>query len=349
MIGKKITDYTGQYKWRALLIACLGSLVGVINGSTLIIALPTMMVKLNTTLIGVMGVLIVYMVILTILSPACGRFADMHGRKRIYLAGMATFTIGSLLCAFSADLPQLLLFRVVQAIGGAILVANGSIIVADAFPRHELGRAMGVLSMIIAAAFVLGPILGGVLTMIDWRLNFLFNVPFGVAAVIAGWFWLKDVVPIKEVERFDYLGMALFTVALVGLLGYVTVGFLVGFFSPMMLGILAFGSLGFVTFYNREKVFSHPLLDLSLFKIRTFTYGQFSNLLNAIARGAVMILLILYFQGVRGYDPFWASILTAPLAVGIVISGPIGGSLSDRHGSRLISTGGLAISLIGLA
>jgi MFS family permease len=124
-------------------IASLGTLVGILNASTLVIALPTMMVNLKTDLVGVMWVLISYMLLITILAPACGRLADMYGRRNLYIAGLAIFTLGSLLCGFAADISGLIAFRVVQAVGGAILIANGVIIVVDAFPKHELGKPWG--------------------------------------------------------------------------------------------------------------------------------------------------------------------------------------------------------------
>jgi EmrB/QacA subfamily drug resistance transporter len=336
------------YKWTALAVASLGTLVGILNASTLIIALPTMMIKLNTSLVGVMWVLIVYMLILTILAPACGRLADIYGRKQLYVLGIAVFTVGSLLCGLAADVTQLIGFRVIQAIGGAFLVANGTVIVVDAFPKWELGKAMGILSMIMAAAFVVGPILGGVLTMIDWRLNFFFNVPIGLIAMYFAHTRLREVKEFSGAEPFDYTGMVLFTVAFVALAVYGSAGVLVGFTSLPMLASLAVGIISLAGFFSHERSTRYPLIDLSLFRIRIFSFGQISALLNAIARGAVMMLLILFFQGPKGYDPFWASILISPLAIGLVITGPLGGSLSDKYGSRLISTAGLIVSMVGL-
>ncbi|MEN6518037.1 MAG: MFS transporter [Methanospirillum sp.] len=339
-----------QYKWIALLVTSLGTLGGVLNGSTLIIALPTMMRALNTTLIGVMAPLIVYMLITTITAPFWGRLADLHGRKRLYLIGLVLFTLGSFLCGLSVDIVQLTGFRVVQALGGSILIANSVIIITDAFPLGELGRANGILSMIMAAAFVVGPILGGVLTLVDWRLNFFFNLPIGLAALYLGARHLREpTLPRRSAARFDYAGMGLFTIAVVSLLAYVGIGFIPGFLSPAMLAILAIFLVSLALLIRRETRIADPLIDLSLFRIRIVRYGQLSAFLNSIARGAVMILLILYFQGVRGLDPLTASILIAPLAIGLVVMGPIGGTLSDRYGSRLISTTGLAISLVGLA
>ncbi|WAI01558.1 DHA2 family efflux MFS transporter permease subunit [Methanogenium organophilum] len=347
MLTETTTD-NQRYKWIALAIASLGSLLGVLNSTTLIIALPTLMLDLNTTLVGVMWTLIAYMLVLTILAPASGRLADIYGRKKLYVFGIIAFTIASLLCGVAADITQLIIFRIIQAIGGAILVANSTLLVVDAFPHYELGRAMGILSVIMAAAFVVGPILGGVLTLIDWRLNFFINLPIGIAVAYIAHTRLREV---KEfsVEPFDLVGMLLFAVAFVALTVYLGVAVLVGPLSVLMLAVLAVGIISLVAFIRWELTSSHPLIDLSLFKIRIFAFGQASVFLNAIARGAVMILLILFFQGLRGYDPLMASILIAPMAIGLIVGGPIGGSLSDKYGSRLISTIGLIISLVGLA
>lgn len=337
-----------RYKWVALTVASLGTLVGILNASTLIIALPTMMVGLDTTLVNVMWVLIAYMLVMTILAPASGRLADMYGRKKIYIFGLVTFTIASLLCGIAADVFQLIGFRVFQAIGGAIIVANGTIIVADAFPKHELGRAMGILSMIMAGTFAIGPVIGGFLTLIDWRLNFFLNIPIGVFASYYAFKNLKEVQEFSGLEPFDLMGMVLFAVAFLSLTVYGSAAIMVGLFDPLMLALLCIGLITLFGFIRQELTFPYPMIDLSLFKSRIFLFGQSSAFINAIARGAVMMLLILFFQGLQGYDPLIASILVMPMAIGIVISGPLGGSLSDRYGSRLITTLGLGISLVGL-
>ncbi len=328
-----------SYKWTALSVASLGTLVGVLNASTLIIALPTMMVKLNTDLFGIMWVLIIYMLFMTILAPAWGRLADIYGRKKLYVYGLAVFTVGSLLCGLAANINQLIAFRVLQAVGGSMLVSNGTIIVTDAFKRTELGKAMGILSMIMAAAFVVRPILGGFLTMIDWMLNFFINVPIGIITTLWAHYKLKEVAELPKGETFDLKGMVLFTIAFLTSMIYLTAGFVLGLTSLPMLLSLVIAIVSFAAFLGVEKRAIYPLMDLNLFKIRIFSYGQLSAFLNSIARGAVMILLILFFQGPWGYDPLMASILTIPLAIGLAITGPIGGVLSDKYGSRIISTG----------
>lgn len=349
--NRKISPHSisdDQYKWVALTVASLGTMVGILNASTLIIALPTMMVDLNTTLVNVTWVLIVYMLFMTILAPACGRLADTYGRRNIYIFGLGIFTVSSLLCGIAADVTQLIGFRVIQAIGGAIIVSNGTIIIADAFPRHELGRAMGILSMIMAATFVVGPIIGGFLTMISWRLNFFLNIPIGLYAGYYAWKQLKEVHEFAGTESFDLKGMLFFAIAFITLTIYGSAGFLFGLANPPMLAVLVIGILSLWAFIRQEQSCASPMIDLTLFKEKIFLFSQMSAFINAVARGAVMMLLILFFQGLRGYDPLMASILVAPLAIGLVITGPIGGSLSDRYGSRSITTLGLIISLVGL-
>ncbi len=339
---------TDGYKWTALTVTSLGMLVGILNASTLIIALPTMMVKLNTDLFGIMWVLISYTLLLTILAPAWGRLADIYGRKELYVYGLAVFTVGSLLCGLAANINQLIAFRVLQAVGGSMLVANGTIIVTDAFKKKELGKAMGILSMIMAAAFVVGPILGGYLTIIDWRLNFFINVPIGIITTIWAHYKLKEIAELPKGQTFDLKGMVLFSIAFLASMIYLTAGFIIGLLSIPMLLSLFIAIISFAGFLHVEKHLNNPLISLDIFKIRIFSYGQLSAFLNSIARGAVMILLILFFQGPKGYDPLTASILTIPLAIGLAITGPIGGMLSDKYGSRMISTVGLVISLVGL-
>lgn len=353
MTGSEVEpgDLPGEnhgYRGVALTIAVLGGLVGVLNESTLIVALPTIMTDLHANLLEVTWVLIVYLLLITILAPVWGKLADTRGRRKLYVFGLVTFTLGSLLCSLSATIFQLTLFRVVQGLGGSVIVTNGTILVTDAFRKEELGRAMGILSMIIAAAFVIGPILGGFLTIVDWRWNFYFNIPVGVVAAVWGWRSLRDPILPTTSQRFDFLGLILFSISFLSVMIYVSAGFLLGLLSPPMLVLLSLGFLAGAAFVHHENRIESPLIDLRLFRIRIYAFAQVSAFINSIARGAILILLILFFQGVRGYDPFTASILIAPFAIGFVITGPIGGILSDRFDSRYVSTGGLIISFVGL-
>lgn len=323
-------------------------MLGLLNASTLIIALPTIMVKLHADLISMMWVLIGYLLVLTILAPGWGRLADIYGRRNLYIFGLAMFTFGSLLCGLSETVSQLIAFRIVQAIGGSLIVANSTVIVADSFKRSELGKAMGINSMIIAATFAFGPILGGFLTIIDWRWNFFFNVPIGILITIWAYFQLREVVELPSGQRLDIPGMVMLTITLLSFLSMLTIGFLSNSSNLIFILLLALTLGNFGAFIHVERKVKYPLIDFHLFRIRVFSYGQISSFLNSIARGAVMLPLILFFQGPRGYDPLTASILILPMAIGIAITGPIGGVFSDKYGSRGIATLGLGISLIGL-
>jgi len=184
--------------------------------------------------------------------------------------------------------------------------------------------------------------------MIDWRLNFFFNVPIGIVAAYYAQTRLREVEEFSGAEPFDTRGMLLFTIAFVALTVYGSAGILFGYLSFPMMATLLIGIVALAGFFRHELRTPTPLIDLTLFRIRIFAFGQLSAFLNAIARGAVMMLLIIFFQGPKGYDPLWASILISPLAIALIVTGPLGGSLSDRYGSRLISTGGLVIATVGL-
>ncbi|MDP4138121.1 MAG: MFS transporter, partial [Bacillota bacterium] len=200
-----------DYKWIALSCTTLGALFSVLSGSTLIIALPVIMKDLHASMNVIMWTVMIYMLVLTILVPSIGRVADMVGRKKLYISGFIVFTIGSLLCGLSTAGWQLLVFRFIQSIGGSLLVANSTPIVADAFPKNELGKAMGINGMIISVASVIGPILGGAFINIGWRYIFYINIPIGLIGTIWAAIQLKELDVLPEKQKFDWSGTMTFT------------------------------------------------------------------------------------------------------------------------------------------
>ena len=200
-----------DYKWTALSCTTLGALFSVLSGSTLLIALPVIMKDLNASMSVVTWTIMGYMLVMTILVPSIGRMADMVGRKKLYVTGFAVFTLTSLLCAFSQSGVQLLIFRMLQAIGGALMVANSTAIVADAFPKKELGKALGINSMVISIASVAGPILGGFLIGIGWRSIFYINIPIGVIGTLWAFYQLKETSTTSEKQKFDLTGTLTFS------------------------------------------------------------------------------------------------------------------------------------------
>lgn len=337
-----------EYKWIALSCTTLGALFSVLSGSTLIIALPAIMKDLNAGMDIIIWTVMIYMLVLTILVPSIGRVADMIGRKKLFLSGFMVFTIGSALCGFSASGIELLLFRFIQSIGGALLVANSTPIVADAFPKKEFGKAMGINGMVISVASVIGPILGGAFIGIGWRYIFYINIPIGIIGTIWGALQLKELDVLPERQKFDWPGTVTFTIGITALLLGLTFGGFYGWARADVIASFAAALLFLAAFIIIETRVKQPMLDLSLFKTRPLAFAYTSNLLNGVARGAVTFLLVFYFQGIKAYDPVIAGILLAPFAVSMMIMAPISGWLSDRIGSRGLSAAGLLVSAVGL-
>lgn len=337
-----------DYKWTALSCTSLGAMLSVLSSSTLIIALPDIMKELHASMNTIIWTVMIYMLAITIFVPSIGRIADMIGRKKLFVSGFIIFTVGSMLCGFSETAWQLIFYRFVQSIGGALLLAVSTPIVADAFPRGELGKALGINGMIISVASVIGPILGGAFVSIGWRWIFYINLPIGIMGSIWAWSQLKEVERLPEKQKFDWLGTLFFTIGMLSLLVALTLGGFKGWLNSSTVMLFALAIFFMLAFIQIENKIDQPMLDLSLFKTRILAFAFTSNLLNGIARGAITFLLVFYFQGIKGIDPVMAGILLSPFAVSMMIMAPISGRLSDRYGSRVLSSLGLLISALGL-
>lgn len=337
-----------QYKWVALSCTSLGALFSVLNGTMLIIALPAIMKDLNAGMGIVMWIIMSYMFAITIFVPAIGRIADMIGRKKLYVSGSIIFTLGSLLCAFSHTGAELLLFRLFQAVGGSLLVANSAPIVTDAFPKGELGKAMGINSMVISVASVIGPILGGLLLSFGWRSIFLINVPFGIIVSIWAGIQLKELDVLPQHQTFDWKGTVTFSIGMLAFLLALSFGGFIGWTNKYLFILYLITIIFSVLFLHIENNEEQPMIDLKLFKTKVLAFAYGSSLLNGISRGAVNFLLVFYLQGVKGMDPIIAGIMMAPFAISMMVMAPISGWLSDKYGSRILSSVGLLISSIGL-
>lgn len=337
-----------NYKWYALSCTTLGALLSVLNSNTLLIALPVIARALHASLETIIWTLMIYMLAVTVLVPAIGRVADIMGRKKLYVSGFALFTVASLLCGLVQSGGQLVAARFIQSVGGSLMLANSTAIVTDAFPKRQLGRALGINSMVIGAASVIGPILGGILTGWNWRWIFFFNVPLGIIGTLWAAIQLREIIDLPQGQHFDWLGTLIFTIGFTFILLALTFGDMVGWRTPWIVASLVGGSLFLLLFIYIENHMDQPMLDLSLFRRRLLAAAYASNLLNGIARGAVTFLLIFFFQGIWGIDPLWAGILLTPFALAMMFVAPVSGILSDRYGSRELSSLGLAVSAIGL-
>jgi MFS family permease len=300
-----------------------------------------------------------YLVVSSVLIVSLGRLGDIYGRVRIYNLGFVIYTVASLLLAVDWMTGQsgalyLVVFRVVQGIGGACLLANAAAIITDAFPANQRGMALGINNTVGVSGMFVGLILGGLLAPIDWRLVFLISVPVGLFGTV--WAYLKlEERSEPKAAKIDWWGNLTFALGLILAMVAVTYGIrpyggsATGWGSPRVLALLAGSVVSLVAFAVIERRVEEPMFRLPLFRIRAFTFGTLSTFLAAVARGGLMFMLIIWLQGIwlplHGFDytetPLWAGIYMLPLTVGMLFAGPLSGYLSDRYGARPFATGGM--------
>lgn len=356
-----------HYKWLALSNTTLGMLMATINASIVIISLPAIFegIGLNPLEAGnvsyLLWMLMGYMLVSAVLVVTFGRLGDMYGRVRIYNLGFVVFSVASI--ALSLDpfsggpgATWLILWRLVQGVGGAMLFANSTAILTDAFPAHRRGMALGVNQVAAIAGSFIGLIIGGLLAVIDWRAVFLVSVPIGIIGTIWSYVSLKEV-GARNPGKLDWPGNITFALGLSALLTAITYGIqpygdsTTGWTNPWVLGGIVGGILLLVAFVFIELRSSAPMFDMRLFRIRAFAMANLAGLLAAIGRGGLQFMLIIWLQGIwlplHGYayadTPLWAGIYMLPITIGFLIAGPISGTLSDRFGARLFATAGLLI------
>jgi MFS family permease len=353
------------YKWIALSNTTLGVLLATLDVSITLIAMPDIFRGIHldplvpSNSFYLLWMILGYMVVASVLIVSLGRLGDMFGRVRIYNLGFLIYTIASLLLTIDwmtgrAGATYLIVFRIVQGIGGACLLANSSAIITDAFPVNQRGMALGINNIVGVSGMFVGLVLGGLLAPVDWRLVFLISVPVGVFGTV--WAYLKLEERSEPRRRpIDWWGNVTFAVGLVCIMVAVTHGIRpygshpTGWGSPTTISLLASGAACLVAFVFVEKRVPDPMFRLDLFRIRAFTFGTASTFLSAVARGGLMFMLIIWLQGLwlplHGYDftstPLWAGIYMLPLTIGMLVAGPTSGYLSDRFGARPFATGGM--------
>ncbi len=357
-----------HYKWVALSNTTLGILSATVNGSIVIISLPAIFrgIHLNPLTPGnisyLLWMLMGYLLVSAVLVVTLGRLGDMYGRVRMYNLGFAIFGLAALALPFDpftgpSGAMWLILWRVVQAVGGSMLMANSPAILTDAFPPDQRGTAMGINQVAGISGSFIGLILGGVLAAVDWRLVFLVSVPIGIGGTIWSYLSLRET-GVRTKARIDWLGNLTFAFGLVGILVGITYGIqpygghTMGWTSPLVLTGLLGGTALLAAFCVIELRVKQPMFDLHLLRIRPFAAGSAATLLASIARGGLQFMLILWLQGIwlvlHGYNyvdtPLWSGIYLLPLTFGFVVSGPVSGWLSDKHGARAFASGGLLVS-----
>jgi EmrB/QacA subfamily drug resistance transporter len=338
-----------NYKWWALSCTSLGMLLAATNSGTLIIALPDLERSLHASLLVLVWVILAYLIAATVLVLMAGRLSDLFGRKRAYVGGFLVFAVASLGAGFSSDATVLILWRVLQGIGSSFIFANSAALVTDAFPKEELGLAMGANTMVAAIGLVLGPVLGGALVSISWHWVFWFNVPFALAGAVWGALILRELAKPDSVRGYDVLGTTTFVVGLTGLVLGVSRGGISGWNDTIVIVGLAAAAVLLPLWVLIERHSRAPMLDLEIFRNRLFAAASAAAFINGLARFALMFLFVFYFQGAQGDSPINAGIKLMPLALGMLVSSPIAGMYADRHGSRTLAALGMLVSAAGLA
>jgi len=361
----------------ALGVTTVGILAAMLNSSILLISLPAIFAGLGLDPLApqnisyLLWMLMGYMLVTAVLVVTFGRLGDQYGRPKLFNLGFAIFTVGSIACALvpnsgSAGALELIGLRVVQGIGGAMLTANSTAIITDAFPPDRRGFALGVNQVAGLAGSFFGLVIGGLLSEWHWRAVFWVSVPVGLWGTWMGYRTLHDKPSAgRKHQRIDWWGNVTFGLGLISLLVAITYGLQpygghnMGWASPMVLTGMALGVVLLVVFVRIEGAVSDPMINLRLFRIRAFTAGNIVNFASAMARGGLQFILIIWLQGIwlplHGYSfadtPLWAGIYMLPLTVGFLVAGPASGALSDRFGARAFSTGGLvltALTFVGL-
>lgn len=374
MSGAAGRRYRVDYKWIALTNTTVGMLLATINGSIVIISLPAIFRGIQLDPLGpgnvsyLLWILMGYLLVTAVLVVSLGRLGDIYGRVRMYNAGFAVFTATSILLGLdpftgSTGALWLIGWRIVQGVGGALLMANAVAIITDAFPAEQRGMALGINQVAALAGSFIGLVAGGLLSEWDWRSIFWVAAPIGVIGTVWGYRSLREVGR-RTTARVDWLGNVTFAAGLTAVLSAITYGIQPygghsqGWTNPWVLTGLFGGAGLLVLFCVIEKLVANPMFHLDLFRVRAFAAGNAAGLLSAIARGGLQFMLIIWLQGIwlplRGYTfestPLWAGIYLLPLTGGFLLAGPLSGYLSDRYGARPFSTGGLllvAVTFLG--
>lgn len=328
----------------ALIVAVIASFLTPFMGSSINIALPTIALefKANAVLLG--WVPTVYLLSLAVFLVPFGRIADIYGRKKIFTYGIIIFTISSLIAGFSVSTEMLLIIRVFQGMGAAMIFGNVAAIIASLFPPGERGRALGISVTGVFLGLFLGPVLGGFLTQnLGWRSIFFLNVILGLLSTLAV-LRLKGEWTEAHGEKFDYLGSLILGLSLVALMyGLSQLPGWYGFY--LILG----GILGLITFFLVEKRMASPVLDVNLFKNRTFTLHNLAALINYCAGVPIVFVLSLFLQYIKDLDPQTTGMVMAVQPVMMALFSPLAGKLSDRVEPRLVASAGMALTALGLA
>jgi EmrB/QacA subfamily drug resistance transporter len=340
---------TPANKWWILIAISMALFMSATNGTTMNLALPTLLRTFESTFAAVQWVVLAYLVCMAVLLPSIGRWGDLVGRRRVFMQGQLLFILGTLLCAGAMDIPWLIGFRILQAVGSAMMMGIGIAIITETWPTSQRGTALGIASGCIASGAIAGPLIGGfLLEALNWRWLFLFNVPIGLFSLVVVWRVVPSLAPGNRGERFDIAGAVAIGGALLGFSLALTLGQELGYRSLWIQGLLAAALLFTLGFVWIERRVAHPMIDLRLFRDMAFAVNLLSALVIFSAVSGVMVIVPFYLEFVQGMSQRMMGILLAVLPLAYVSSTPISGILSDRIGTRPMIGCGLGLTALGM-
>lgn len=346
---KQTTEQTIDYslKWYVMAAVAMGVFLTTIDASIVNLALPTLVRFFDTTFAIVQWVVLAYLLTISTLMLTFGRLADMIGKKPLYTVGFVIFTIGSVLSGISPTVFWLIGFRVLQAIGGAMILALSMAIITESFPPSERGRALGLSGTAVSVGIVVGPTLGGLLVdVLSWHWIFYVNLPVGIIGTILAVRYIPDIKPTGD-QRFDFMGAITLFTCLFCLLFGLTLGQGFGFDDRRVLFLFGGFVLFLVLFILIEWHAKQPMIDLRLFRDSNLNVGLITGFVTFLAIAGTIVLMPFYLENVLGYSPRQVGILLAIIPISMGVTAPLSGSMSDRFGTRPITVIGLAVLLVG--
>ena len=326
-----------------IVASSLGSFLAVVNTTSLLIAIPTILVDLHTNFLVVLWIIIAYSIALTVLSPVFGKYSDMVGRKKMYVTGYLVFFVGSLAAGLSPTAYFLVAARIVQGIAAALLFSNSLAILTDTFRSVDLQRAIGINTAVVGLGMAIGPLVGGLLTEITWRAIFYFNAPLALAGYFVA---ARSIEPISKESSghgFDSHGAIVFSVFLVSTVISLTLGPFLGWSSIITEVLIALAFVSLAAFVVVERRSGDPMLDPGMFRNRRFSGAIFSSLLNAVSRSLLIFILILYLQGPVGFTPLYSGLLMTPYAAFMGVTSFYSSRLMKRFSEQALQSAGLLL------
>lgn len=336
------------YHWYVVATVCIGAFMAALDASIINIALPNLEQQFHTRMSEIEWVSLSYLLSLASLILIFGRIADMIGRRWLYIIGFTIFSISSLFCGLAPSLSVLIIFRVFQGIGAALLQANSVSIITFATPKRDLGKAIGFQASAQGIGLSLGPVLGGaLLSFVSWKWLFFINLPVGLIGTVLGILFLpKDAIK-GERKQFDYVGAIYLIPALITIIYLLNMGLKQGWGSPIIIGCYIVAILSSILFLKREKNCSEPLVNLDLFQNSHFTMGNITGIMSFVVMYAVLLLTPYYLDQVKHLPILQASLIITVVPIGMTISTPISGIMSDHRGPAFPSLLGIALSTVG--